>query len=129
MKLNNKGQSLVMFVLLIPLFLLILAMVVDIGNLINTKVELNSVNKLVVSSGLDDINNDNLEDELKILLIKNYGDIDSYEINVNSNRITIVLEDYSKSIFGNIIGNDGYKVESKYIGYIDNDKKKIEKVK
>lgn len=129
MKLNNKGQSLVMFVLLIPLFLLILAMVVDIGNLINTKIELNSVNKLVISSGLDNINNDNLEDKLKELIIENYRDIDSYKINVNSNRITIVLEDYSKSIFGNIIGNDGYKLKSEYIGYIDNDKKKIEKVK
>ena len=44
MKLNNKGQSLVMFVLLIPLLMLILVMVVDIGNMVNVKLELNNIN-------------------------------------------------------------------------------------
>jgi len=32
--LNNKGQVLVLFVLLIPIILVVLVMVVDIGNLL-----------------------------------------------------------------------------------------------
>ena len=36
-KLNNKGQSLVMFILIIPILLLIMILVIDLGNIIVTK--------------------------------------------------------------------------------------------
>lgn len=129
MKLNNKGQSLVMFVVLIPLLLLILAMVVDIGNLVNTKIEVNSVNKLAVSYGMDNIDKDNLDNELKDIVNKNYKDIDSIKIDIKDKKINMNIKCYSKSIFGNIIGTKGYLIESNYKGYMDNDKKRIEKVK
>lgn len=129
MKLNNKGQSLVMFVVLIPLFLLVLAVVIDIGNLVVNKLDLASVNKLVVSYGIDNIDKDNLDIELRKLIDKNYKDVDNVSINIDDNRIVITLKDYSKSIFSNIVGSNGYLIESKYRGYIDNGKKIIEKVK
>ena len=44
-KLNNKGQSLVMFVLILPLLLFIMVLVIDIGNIILSKQELDDINK------------------------------------------------------------------------------------
>lgn len=129
MRLNNKGQSLVMFIVLIPLLLIVLAMVVDIGNLVNTKIEINSVNKLAISYGIDNIDKDTVSDEVKDIINKNYKDIDDIKIDIKDKRITINLKCYSKSIFGNIIGTQGYLIESSYKGYMDNDKKRIEKVK
>ena len=129
MKLNNRGQSLVMFVVIVPLLLLVLAMVVDIGNLVNNKIEINSVNKLAISYGIDNIDKDNIENEVKDIINKNYKDIDDIKISIQDEKISIDLKCYSKSIFGNIIGTKGYLIESSYKAYMDSDKKRIEKVK
>ena len=125
MKLDNRGQSLVMFVVIVPLLLLVLAMVVDIGNLVNNKIEINSVNKLAISYGIDNIDKDNIENEVKDIINKNYKDIDDIKISIQDEKISIDLKCYSKSIFGNIIGTKGYLIES----YMDSGKKRIEKVK
>jgi len=45
---NNKGQSLILFVLLFPIIFLILVLVYDIGNMILLKLELDNINKLVM---------------------------------------------------------------------------------
>ena len=129
MKLNNRGQSLVMFVVIVPLLLLVLAMVVDIGNLVNNKIEINSVNKLAISYGIDNIDKDNIENEIKNIINKNHKDIDDIKISIQDEKISIDLKYYSKSIFGNIIGTKGYLIESIYKAYMDSDKKRIEKVK
>ena len=129
MKLDNRGQSLVMFVVIVPLLLLVLAMVVDIGNLVNNKIEINSVNKLAISYGIDNIDKDNIENEAKDIINKNYKDIDDIKISIQDEKISIDLKCYSKSIFGNIIGTKGYLIESSYKAYMDSGKKRIEKVK
>ena len=129
MKIDNRGQSLVMFVVIVPLLLLVLAMVVDIGNLVNNKIEINSVNKLAISYGIDNIDKDNIENEVKDIINKNYKDIDDIKISIQDEKISIDLKCYSKSIFGNIIGTKGYLIESSYKAYMDSDKKRIEKVK
>ena len=48
LKINNKGQSLVMFVLIIPIFLLILTLVYDVGNAIYEKDRLSNTNYLTI---------------------------------------------------------------------------------
>ena len=52
-KLNNKGQSLVMFILIIPILLLIMILVIDLGNIIVTKTHLDNTNYLVIDYELD----------------------------------------------------------------------------
>ena len=55
LKINNKGQSLVMFVLIIPIFLLILTLVYDVGNAIYEKDRLSNTNYLTIEYGLNNI--------------------------------------------------------------------------
>lgn len=126
MKLNNKGQVLVMFVLLIPIFLLILVLVVDISNLYIKKDELNNINYLVIDSILDKEINDL---EIKNLILKNDKDIIINDININDNVIEISLEKEYNGIFSHLVNMDIYNIESNYKGYKENNKKIIERVK
>ena len=129
MKLNNKGQTLVMFVLLIPLLVLVLVLVCDIGNLVCTKIEVSNINKLVIDSGLDEIDNTYVKDKLSNLIVINDKEIKDYTIEINKNMIKVTLKKTAKSILGRIIGLSGYEVSSEYEGRIDDGKKVIKKVK
>ena len=126
MKLNNKGQVLVMFVLLIPIFLLVLVLVVDISNLYIKKDELNNINYLVIDSILDK----KIDDlEIKNLILKNDKDIIINYININDNVVEISLEKEYNGIFSHLVRMDKYNIESNYKGYKKNNKKIIERVK
>ena len=126
MKLNNKGQVLVMFVLLIPIFLLVLVLIVDISNLYIKKDELNNINYLVIDSLLDK----KIDDlEIKNLILKNDKDIIINYININDEVIEISLEKEYNGIFSHLVRMDKYNIESNYKGYKENNKKIIERVK
>ena len=66
--LNNKGQSLVLFVVVLPILLLLLILVIDIGKVIVLKQELNNINEIVLDYGIDNISNEGIENELKNLV-------------------------------------------------------------
>ena len=122
---NNKGQSLVSFILLIFIILLILFMVYDIGNMVLLKIELNNINYLVIDYGLDKINDSDIDNKLKEMINKNKSDIDNIEINIANDKINITLEDKlnnSVSLIKNVV-----KIKSSYVGSIENGKKKIMK--
>ena len=59
MRLNNKGQSLVMFVLIIPIILLILVLIYDVGNALYEKNRMSNTNYLATNYGLDNIDSIN----------------------------------------------------------------------
>ena len=114
MKLNNKGQVLVMFVLLIPIFLLILVLVVDISNLYIKKDELNNINYLVIDSILDKEINDL---EIRNLILKNDKDIIINKISIDNNVVEISLKKEYNGIFSHLVRMDKYNIESNYKGY------------
>lgn len=52
-RLDNKGQSLVMFILLLPIMLGVMALVIDCGNVMIRKNEIGNVIEMVLDYGLD----------------------------------------------------------------------------
>ena len=70
LRLNNKGQSLVMFIVLIPIVLLVFTLVYDVGNAIYEKERLSNTNYMTIEYALDNINNVN-ENDLIELIMKN----------------------------------------------------------
>lgn len=125
-KMNNKGQSLVTFVLVIPIAVLIFMMIYDIGSMVLLKSELNNINYLAIDYGLSNINEEDVNEKIKSLIVKNKSKIDNISINIEDNKIYIILED---SIDTKISLKKIFKVKSSYVGYFDNDKKKIERNK
>lgn len=92
---NNKGQSIVVFVLVLPLIMLFVAYVYDISKVNYEKKKMKNIAELT---------EDNFDSACEIVS-ENDKDI---ECNVTGNKLTLKKE--IKSIFGKIIGNEIYKI-------------------
>lgn len=128
LKLNNRGQSLVMFIILLPILLLIFTLVYDVGNAIYEKDKISNINYMVVEYALDNIDDVN-EDDLKTLILKNDDNIDDVSIVIINNGVDISLQKDINGVFGKIFNFNLTFIRSEYSGKIIDDKKIIERVK
>ena len=87
-KQNNKAQALVEFVILLPIFLMILFIIIDFANVF--------YNKNHLEGTLDEIVD--LVENSKESQISDVIDDEKYEIRVNDNKKTIVVSKYVKLI-------------------------------
>lgn len=126
--LNNKGQSLILFVLFIPILLLVMVLVIDISKCINLKTELDNIINIVLDYGLDNLDNENLKDDLENLIKLNKNDIDSIKIKIEDKKIYIWLEESNEEIFLGLVDISIISLKSSYVGYIENDEKRIERI-
>ena len=126
---NNKGQTLVMFVMILPILLMIIMMVIDIGRMVQRREELDSINYILVDYGLDNVDLDNLEDKLKEILGKNDKSIDIVKINIDkeSLEVEVILRDEVDLLI--LKDNKLFRVKSDYVGRIVDNKKIIERNK
>ena len=101
---NRKGQALVEFVLILPIFLLILFAVVDFGIILSKKNELENISVDIVSM----LKNDNTLEEVKTL----YPDI-TIDVSSDDQYTTLkIYEDIDVMTPGlNLVLGDPYKVE------------------
>lgn len=118
--LNQKGQSLVLFILVLPLLLMIGTLVIDIAYISNEKLKLDNINKLVISTYLD--NSSLTKEELILLTKENDDEIENIYIDIEEN-ICITLEKKVNSLLGGIFGYQSYEVSSNYCGIKNPDKK------
>ena len=135
--LNNRGQSLILFVIVLPVLLLILVLVIDIGRVVSLKQELNNISEIVLDYGIDYLNNDmddnidsisSIENKLIEIIELNKDDIDEIDVRIDNNKIYILLSDSVDGIFSSILDIDMFDIKSSYVGYMDNNKKRIERV-
>lgn len=127
---NEHGQTLSLFVLLLPLLIMIGAFLIDISYAKYNKRKLDSINKIAITYGLSNINSDP-KDNIINLIKENDKDIKEYNVDVDVEKksIKISLVKESNSFFGKILKKDLFKEESKYLGYIKDDKFIIERDK
>lgn len=127
-KLNNKGQSLAIFVIFVPVFIMIGTFVVDVSFAKYNERRLDNLNKQVINYGLKHIDEEPY-DNMVDLIYQNDSDIDSYEININNEtkEISVTLSKSTKGFFGSIVSKEIYNEKSSLKGYIKDDKKIIEK--
>ena len=121
---NNKGQTLVLFVLILPIIIFIMLLVIDVSNMVITKQELNNINKMVLNYGLDIIEEENIENKLEDMINKNIS-TNEHTIKIDDGTIEI---DLKKEIKGIITKKKIYEVKSVYKGYIKEDEKVISRV-
>lgn len=126
--LNNKGQSLILFVIVLPILLFILILIIDIGRVIVLKQELDNINKIVLDYGLDNLNNENLNYELINIVKLNNNDIEEINIKLEDNKLYVELGTSVNGIFSKLVDITIFNVNSSYVGYIENNNKRIERV-
>lgn len=127
-KLNNKGQSLVMFIIVIPIFCLILTLVYDVGSAIYEKNRLSNTSYLVIDYGLDNIDSIN-ESKLIEIVMKNTNNLSYVSVIIEEDKIEVKVNKDIKGIIGKMFGFNLIEASSHYEGKIINGEKKIERIK
>ena len=126
-RLNNKGQSLVLFILIIPIILGIMVLVIDLGNALTKKNEIDKSIEFVLEYYLSDNNWETIYQKnnnsigvnaLEVLLEYNLKDIEPI-INTSDELIIIKVETDVEGIFSKILNIKGFKIESEYNGYLE----------
>ena len=110
---NSRGQVLVIFVILLPIFLIIITGLVDLGLLNYNKKKLDSNTYDALEYYLDNFADELVVDKTKTLLNKNLKDIDIV-ITDNGEIVTIKVSKNYKSIYSAIRSED--KITVKYAG-------------
>lgn len=72
---NNRGQTLAIFVIFIPIILILLTLIIDLGLLYIEKRSINNNTKDAVEYYLNNIESSNVLDNTKKLLNKNLDDV------------------------------------------------------
>lgn len=106
MKINEKGQVLISFILILPFILVIMAVIVDQGLLLYEKNELNNM--------IEDIcvYKDKNDEEIKQLIIANDNEI--FDINIKrKDKLELSFKKNQKAFFGKIIGYKNYELKIK----------------
>lgn len=117
---NNRGQTLVVFILLLPILFMIAAIIVDSGILFNEKRKIDNTIKEALNYGINHISEDEVIVSVEKLINKNISNINELEVNINNDIIIIELKKTIDSIFSFIFGNSSHKIEANYRGYKEN---------
>lgn len=117
--LDNKGQSLIAFILLLPVMLVFITGLWEVGQLEVTKNKYESEIKDTIKYGLKHIKDENIGEKLEIILNRNLKG--QKEISIDENQIKIRYE-YDSKLF-----NKKEKTKITYIGHIENNNMIIEK--
>ena len=126
-KLNNRGQSLVMFVIIIPIFLLIITLVYDVGNAIYEKTRIENVVYMTIDYGLDNVDKVSKND-LTELIMENINNIKYISVDIDDKKIDIKVTKDVKGIVGKIFKFNLITIETHYVGNIVDGKSSIERI-
>ena len=102
--LNKNGQTLIVFIILIPLIVFLFAFIVDSGLCIYEKVRTTETIKSILAQ-------ETTETKIKELLIKNDIPVDNLQITNSLDNTNVTNTISVQSIFGNIIGIKTYDIK------------------
>ena len=110
-KLNNKGQTLVVFILLLPIFLALCAFVIDVGLMTYENIKSKNATESIL---VNVVEKNKINDEsIKELYKKNDINVDNLKIKITPETINIEIDYYIPSIFGKILQIEEYEVRVK----------------
>lgn len=115
---NNRGQSLVLFALLMPIFIMMFALIFDSSIIVAEHIKLKSIGKDAVENIMEKKESSTV---VKDIILKNDDTIEIIEINNNSVHLKKNIDSY----FGKIIGYDTYELEINYVGFYENGELRI----
>ena len=111
---NKKGQTFVVFILLIPLLLLIAAFAIDKGYIVYKNIEIKNITKDIIRKGL--LKNSLSDDDIIKTYQKNDIPTAKLKIKREDSSITIKNSYQIDSIFGKIVQIKNYDVSCSITG-------------
>lgn len=104
---NNKGQTLIIFVILVPILITLLAVVVDVGLMRHEQIKI----KGIIDDGIKEyFETNNTEDITKILRLNDIPE-DKIIIKTNTNTVDVSIEYNIDSLFGKIVNLQEYTIK------------------
>lgn len=118
---GRKGQVLVGFLLLLPLFLILFVFVVDVGFMKIAERNVENTIKEAITYGLkqEQLPEDEKQQKIETILKKNIDSIQTLEVTVTSEKIKVHVVVTRQNIFGTLINQRIYKIDKTYKGYND----------
>lgn len=116
---NSKGQSLVAFVLLIPIIFILITLVWEIGNISLLQSKYENEIKEVITYYLKHEEDENILEKTKELLDSNLEG--EKEIEITENIIKVHVKKEYNAIYQAILKSK-YSIDITYSGYKENDK-------
>ncbi len=114
---NKRGQSLITFILILPVIILFVAFIIDSGLSIIEKENVDGILTDNMNMAVKQKNKD--VEEIKEVIIKNKDNLD-LDIKIENNYLKIKAVDKKKNLFGKIIDLSWYNLEFNYcISYDD----------
>lgn len=111
---NKRGQTLILFVILIPILLGLCALVIDVGLIVSKSTHLKEVSKTIIEEVMPEASIEEIED----LFIKNDIPVSQLEVQIEDEKIRIQNEYEIDSIFGSVIGLSSYEIRAQITGII-----------
>lgn len=117
---NNKGQTLVMFILVLPLLLIILSLTIDVGLLSLEKKKIENTVKSAMKYELNssETNMEVSKNRLINTITKSINDIKIKTVEITNDKIIIVsiTKEY-KGIFSKILKNSIFDIDLTFKGF------------
>ena len=107
---NNKGQSLATFILLLPLIVLVIAFVID------SSLSMMEKNKLdgIITSNMENALKNDIRDEEKIKSAIKKNDKMDIMVSIVDDELRVIVQSPKKSVFGKIFKFEYYNLEFNY---------------
>lgn len=118
---GRKGQVLVGFLLLLPLFLILFVFVVDVGFMKIAERSVENTIKEAITYGLkqEQLPEDEKQQQIETILKKNIDSIQMLEVTVTSEEIKVHVVVTRQNLFGTLINQRIDKIDKTYKGYND----------
>ncbi len=105
---NKKGQSLTIFIIILPVIFISLAFTYDYADIINEQMKYESVTKTILKSTQD-------KEQIKDLYQKNGYSTNNFNYKIEEDKIYIQNSYSFKSTFGKIINIKNYNIKINYV--------------
>lgn len=120
---NKRGQTLIIFVMLIPIILTMAALVIDVGLLYYKK---NEYMGIVEESIKEYFKNEDLTSALETLTLNGVS-LDDVLVSATDETISVILDTKVDSIFGKVIRINDYEIKIARVGTKDKERVIIKK--
>ena len=105
---NNKGQSLVIFIIIIPVIFIVFSFLYDYAYIINSQNKYENVTRTILNCTVE-------EDKIVDLYKQNGYKVDDFKYKKENDKVYIQNSYKIKSVFGNIVNLKNYTVSINYV--------------
>ncbi len=103
---NSRGQVLVMFIMVLPILFVILTLVAEMGYMHIEKKNISSNTYTAVEYYLENLDDLQIDNKVRLLLNKNINDIDDIEIKNTDDYVEISVTKKYKGIYNKILDDN-----------------------